>query len=238
MRATEHVERRFNRWSIVLSVLLHGFICTVVILMPSPSPNSAVQEDAINVEIVTSPLPNAQERPAQPPAPRDDLLPSPAQPIISPPSKPDTSPAVAPPQALRQKNEPTFVKPSQMLSEDVLADHRSSQARDALRQLAPADQIEQLCNLEAMAQIGAWNKELQPDRIVAYAMADTKMSGNDFVAEGAAVHSEHDWYSLRFKCQLTSDRKKVVAFEFMLGASIPRNQWVEHNLPYEDEQFD
>lgn len=234
MRATEHVERRFNRWSIFLSVLLHGFVCTVVLLMPSPSPNSAVQEDAINVEIVTSPLPNAQERPAQPPAPRDDLLPSPAQPIMSQPSKPDTSPAVAPPQALHQKNEPTFVKPSQMLSEDVLADHRSSQAKEALKQLAPADQIEQLCNLEAMAQVGAWNHELRPDRVV----ADPKLSGSDFIAEGAAVHSKGDWYRLQFKCQLNQDKQKVVAFEFSLGDSIPRRIWAEHNLPEEDGASD
>ncbi|WP_244475504.1 DUF930 domain-containing protein [Rhizobium sp. Leaf311] len=130
------------------------------------------------------------------------------------------------------------MKPSHMLSQEVLADHRSRQARDALKQLAPADQIEQLCNLEAMAQVGAWSKSLKPDRVVAYAMADPEFSGTNFIAKGAAIHSEHDWYRLQFKCQLTPDKEKVVAFEFLMGDAIPRDIWAEHNLPDEDGPSD
>ncbi|EHJ95611.1 hypothetical protein [Agrobacterium tumefaciens] len=42
-----------------------------------------------------------------------------------------------------------------MLSEKVLDDPRSRKARKELAPLAPADEVEQLCGLEAIAQVGA-----------------------------------------------------------------------------------
>lgn len=104
--------------------------------------------------------------------------------------------------------------------------------------LAPTDQIEQLCNLEAMAQVGVWSKDHRPDRVVAYAMADPKLSGNTFSADGAALHSKRDWFKLRFRCDLTPDHKKVAAFEFLMGEPIPRKEWEEHNLPNESGSLD
>ncbi|RVM04670.1 DUF930 domain-containing protein [Sinorhizobium meliloti] len=131
-----------------------------------------------------------------------------------------------------------MVKPSRMLSEKVLADPRSRKARKELAALAPADQVEQLCGLEALAQVGAWSKELRPDRVVAYATADPKMVGNAFSAEGAALHSKRDWFRLQFKCELTPDRKKVAAFEFLIGDPIPRKDWADHSLPDEGGSLD
>ncbi len=244
MRATEHVQHRFNRWGIVLSVLLHGFVCTVVLLMPSPSPNPAVQEGAVNVEIVASTPKDIQQKQKPPPLARGEIQPKPAEPNVSPPNiseqtlTSDGGATEKPPKARSQDSEPKFVKPTHMLSDAVLADRRSRQARQELKQLAPAEQIEQLCNLEAMSQVGVWNKELQPDRIVAYAMADTKVSGSDFVAAGAALHSKRDWYRLQFKCKLNEDKQKVAAFEFRLGDVIPRDIWAEHNIPDEDGASD
>lgn len=120
-----------------------------------------------------------------------------------------------------------------MLSESVLANPRSRGTREALAQLSPGDQIEQICGLEAMAQDGAWSKDLQPDRIVAYATADTELSGNAFLAEGAALHSSKAWYRLRFRCELTPDHGKVASFEFQMGDPIPREDWAQHHLPDE-----
>jgi hypothetical protein len=125
-----------------------------------------------------------------------------------------------------------------MLSEGILADRHSREAKLALSQLAPAEQVEQLCNLEAMAQVGQWSKDFLPDRVVAYAMADTKLEGNSFSADGAAVHSKQDWYNIQFKCDLTPDHKKVEAFEFTVGDPIPKEKWSEHSLPDEDVSFD
>ncbi|TCQ15731.1 DUF930 domain-containing protein [Rhizobium sp. PP-CC-3G-465] len=143
-----------------------------------------------------------------------------------------------PQEAEPQDDTPAMVKPTRMLSEKVLDDPRSRKARKELAALAPADQIEQLCGLEAMAQVGAWSKELRPDRLVAYAMADPKMIGDAFSADGAALHSKKDWYALKFKCELTPDHKMVSAFEFLVGEPIPHEEWAEHSLPDESESLD
>lgn len=137
-----------------------------------------------------------------------------------------------------QGGTPAMVEPSRMLSEEVLDDPRSRKARKELAALAPADQVEQLCGLEAMAQVGEWSKALRPDHVVAYAMADPKMVGNAFSADGAALHSKKDWYALKFKCELTPDHKKVAAFEFLVGDPIPKSDWGEHSLPDESGSLD
>jgi hypothetical protein len=225
MREQARAEPKLNGWSISASALLHIILCIGVLLMPTPSQMSVPQEESVNVEIVSLPAKALKER-------RELSLPPPSHQI------PNMEEPVAPQEPNPQNPTPAFVKPRQMLSDAVLADPRSSQARQALAQLTPADQVEQLCNLEAMAQVGAWSTELQPDRVVAYAMADAKLSGTTFVAEGAAVHSKRDWYELQFKCELTQDHKTVAAFEFLMGAAIPKETWLEHNLPDEDGASD
>ncbi|XUY27786.1 DUF930 domain-containing protein [Agrobacterium sp. rho-8.1] len=211
--------------------------------MPSPSPISVGQEDSINVQIVSSGPIEARQKPVAPSLAIEERPDIPDRKSDHPTDsgkiiEPAEAITPEPPVIHHRNDETTFVKPSKMLSESVLADHRSSQARQALKQLAPAEQVEQLCNLEAMAQVGAWNKELRPDRIVAYAMADTKISGSDFIAAGAALHSKRDWYRLVFRCHLTPDKQHVNAFEFRLGDEIPKEIWAEHNIPDEDGASD
>lgn len=154
----------------------------------------------------------------------------------SPLRKPElaTKPLMTPSAPPRVIAEPDFQKPQHMLSAAVLANPRSRQSLQVLKQLTPADQIEQLCNLEAMEQIGSWRKELKPDRVVSYALKYPKLSGNIFIADGAAVHSKYDWYRLRFKCSLSATRERVIAFEFLLGETIARDLWGEYSLPDED----
>lgn len=214
---------RLNGWGLAASALLHVCLCLFALLLPAPSPMPPPPTSkSIDVEIV-----------ALPPAVREDRQPAP--PRIPSPEAPEarTAPKEAP-----SPDEPAMVKPSRMLSEKALADPRSRKARKELAALAPADQVEQLCGLEAMAQVGAWSSKLRPDRVVAYAMADPEMKGNEFSADGAALHSRHDWYRLRFKCELTSDHKKIAAFQFMVGDPIPRKDWAAHNLPDEDKSLD
>ncbi len=243
MRVAKETAHRSSRWCVILSFLLHALLLAAFLLSPAPEPNSVSPDRSITVEIITqAPAPlqpdtsvlSANSPPTPPAPPRATYSPN-----DSKASTPPTESSNTPPQkALVNDNEKTFVKPSHMLSQEVLADHRSRQARDALKQLAPADQIEQLCNLEAMAQVGTWSKSLKPDRVVAYAMADLEFSSTDFIAKGAAIHSEQHWYRLQFKCQLTPDNEKVVAFEFLMGDAIPRDMWAEHNLPDEDGASD
>ncbi|WEO70639.1 DUF930 domain-containing protein [Agrobacterium vitis] len=186
------------------------------------------------MEIVNFLPPNSEEKhePARPPplAVQEDAVPVGK-------SEQQATPTVLQ-EIQAQDDTSAMVKPSRMLSEKVLDDPRSRKARKELATLAPADQVEQLCGLEAMAQVGAWSKELRPDRVVAYAMADPKMVGSAFSADGAALHSKKDWYTLKFKCELTPDHKKVAAFEFLVGDPIPKNEWGEHSLPDESGSLD
>ncbi len=96
---------------------------------------------------------------------------------------------------------------------------------------AEETRLEQLCDIEAMAQIVKAFKEFQPERIVAYAKSDVVLHGNILLAEGAAFRSGHDWHELTFRCELSSDRETVQSFEFSVGERIPRRLWERYNLP-------
>lgn len=227
----EQREDRPSHKSLVFSVLIHGglgvFLLTATTRLPQ------IREDSITVEIMPAmPTPT---RKASVPKPANKS-PAPLSQVLSP--KAEKPPAVPAPAPQQNTNAPVFEKPQRMLSAAVLADPRSRDSLETLKQLRPADQVEQLCNLEAMEQVGAWSKQLKPDRVVAYAMKNPRLSGTNFVADGAAVHSKHDWYQLRFKCSLAATKDKVLAFEFLLGEAIPRDLWPEYNLPDEDTSLD
>jgi hypothetical protein len=93
-------------------------------------------------------------------------------------------------------------------------------ARRALTRLAIEARFEQLCDVEAMEQIARSRREFRPERAVAYATADVRVSGNLMVAEGAAFLSEGQWYKLSFRCETTTDRSKVVSFDFATGGLV------------------
>lgn len=126
-----------------------------------------------------------------------------------------------------------MITAQKLFSEDVLADPRSRQARQALAQLAGGERIEQLCNLEAMSQIHAWKAEFQPDRVVAYAMGQTRLAGNALQADGAAFRSRRQWYNLSYRCELVAGGSKVAGFQFRVGEPVPRAAWAAHELPPE-----
>ncbi|QND61941.1 DUF930 domain-containing protein (plasmid) [Mesorhizobium huakuii] len=131
-----------------------------------------------------------------------------------------------------------MVRAKELFSATVLADPRSKEALVALRQLGTDDRIIQLCNVEAMEQVRIWKSDFQPDFVVAYAMADTKLSGLTLQADGAALRSKRHWYDIKFRCEVTQDLERVVAFEFSLGAEIPKNEWETHSLPVGDGPSD
>jgi len=91
--------------------------------------------------------------------------------------------------------------------------------------------LEQLCNLEAMAQIARAYPDLRPDRVIAYARADTTTKDDLLSAAGAAFHSGRDWINLSFTCRASRDRTTMIAFEFEVGEPIPRSDWTALNLP-------
>jgi hypothetical protein len=124
-----------------------------------------------------------------------------------------------------------MVRATRLYSEASLRDPKNRPALEALPTLAPADRMEQLCDIEAMDQVHAWNADFAPERLVAYAFADATTRGNAMRAEGAAFRSRGRWFHLRFDCTLTADRRRVASFSFAVGDPVPVAEWDDHNLP-------
>lgn len=150
-------------------------------------------------------------------------------PLIPPPARPPTAPEQ---QASAPPSEPGgMIRASRLMAVDALANPLSRQAKELLPLLAADERVEQLCGLEAMSQIHAWKGEFAPDRVTAYARSDVKLSGRTLQAEGAVFRSGKRWYDLRFRCEFSPDRSRVVAFEFRVGEPVPRALWRDLNLP-------
>ena len=201
-------------WGLIASLALHGLLLVILALLPPAEPLVVPPERSIEVEIVTLPPPQAEASAAVPSR-------VPEAPSLPPTVAPPTTPAPA---------APAMVRPSQLLSARALADPRSREAAQALSQLSPDDRIEQLCDTEAMDQLHALDKDIEPDRLIAYAMAQTRLDGTLLQADGAAFRSRGQWYRLKFRCAVTADFAKVVSFEFLAGEAVPRSQWSSHNL--------
>jgi hypothetical protein len=141
---------------------------------------------------------------------------------------PPAAPAPTPPPA-----EQAMIRPTEMLSAGTLADPRSREARALLATLDDTERMIQLCGLEAMEQVHAWRETFRPTAVVAYAMAEAAVSGDRVDAGGAAFRSGGAWYAIRFRCRLRPDHASVAAFEFKVGAPVPKEKWETFNLPAE-----
>lgn len=212
---------------VIGSLCLHLGLLGALIWLPTIERLKPAPEDSIEVELVTL-QPAEPVAEARPPEPATEA-PKRTQPEITAVApltptqpRPDSPPVIA---------ASVMIRARQTLSSKILAEPSSRQAREALTQLDPSERIEQLCNLEAMSQIQAWKADFQPERVVAYAMADTRLAAGMLQADGAAFRSKQRWYRPRFRCETTPDRSKVAGFEFLVGAAVPRSGWAAHNLP-------
>ncbi|MDR6954345.1 hypothetical protein J2X65_003715 [Ancylobacter sp. 3268] len=157
--------------------------------------------------------------------------PSGPPPAAAAPEVPATPSAGPPPPAAVPAKPDDMIRPTRMLSAQVLADPHSRATRRALATLAEEERIAQLCDLEAMEQIHAWRPGYQPDRLVDYARADTRRRGNSLIAGGGAFRSGLKWYEVSFSCELDGSLRQVVGFAFKVGAPIPRQDWTALSLP-------
>lgn len=208
--------------AVIHAALLAWFASlTVQQLVEAP----AFVEQSVDVELQTPEQFEALTRPKPaPPPPPVEIAPQP----LPPPA------AAIPPPAEPQPARPDadgMVRPRRMLSQQVLAHPLSRDTLAMLPRLAPEERIEQLCGLEAMGQIHAWQQSYEPDRVSAYATAGTRLSGRELRAEGAAFRSRQRWYGLSFNCTLSADLKRVTAFAFHVGEPIAPSRWEGLGLP-------
>jgi Domain of Unknown Function (DUF930) len=199
-------------WSLLGSLLVHvGFAAALLLLVANSVPPVRAPQP-LSVEFVTE----QQFRSLTEPAPA----------VLSVPAEIPTIPD--------DTVERGMIQARTLLASGVLDNPLSAQAREMLPYLAGEERMEQLCNLEAMEQVHAWREEFQPDRLVAYATADTRISDHTVFVEGGALRSGHRWYAIRYRCDLTAGHDVVTAFAFEIGAAIPRSRWEELSLPAED----
>lgn len=234
MRSSGHPRHGSQAHGLIGSLCLHlGLLCALIWL-PTIEQLKPALEDSIEVELVTPQQAEPVAEPRQPepvieaakPA-NAAVKPAPSEIAASAPLTPTQPRPVSPPVIAA----PVMIRARRTLSSKILAEPGSRQAREALTQLDPSERIEQLCNLEAMSQIQAWKADFQPDRVVAYAMSETRLSAGMLQADGAAFRSKRQWYRLRFRCETTPDRTKVAGFEFLVGDAVPRSEWAAHDLP-------
>jgi Domain of Unknown Function (DUF930) len=183
-----------------VSAGLHGLLLlALAYLLPQPILVQPPPVESISVELLTEEevaalTPTKPEAPAEPPLP-----------------------AIVPPLPLPPKEPPLVLAHAGRLYSDT-ALNRS--ARRDLGTLSVDARFEQLCDVEAMEQIAHGREEFHPERAVAYAAEDAKVTGNVMIAEGAAFLSKGHWYRLSFRCETTPDHSKVVSFDFATGGIV------------------
>ena len=118
-----------------------------------------------------------------------------------------------------------------IVAQAVAADQRADERFEkSLKTLDPSERLEQLCDYTAMAQIRKDDRKFRPDRALANAMAEPKVSGDTIKASGGAFRSRKKWYALTYECTATPDHMAVVSFQYTIGAEIPENQWASYGL--------
>jgi hypothetical protein len=216
----ESVAFRMPGWAVLCSLAFHVLLIAAL-SVSAVSPRAPAPVESVAVEILTSAQFDALARPKPaPPAPGDAGVP--------PQSPPSGEPA---PQSLPSSPTPSaLVRATEMMSARDLARPQSRQAVAAMKGMSDADRIDQLCAIEASAQIHAWRTEFQPERLVSFATHDTRMDSDVLIADGAAFRSRANWYRLKFHCGLTQDHTRVASFEFEVGQPVPRDEWEEDSL--------
>jgi hypothetical protein len=207
---------------LVVSLALHCALL-LALLIPAP-PRAPPEEPGITVEILPA-EPEAVTPPqAAPPTP----VPMPPPPLAIPAPRLATPPPAAAPAPPVDAVPPGWTAAGTLISARHLAEPKNRAVASHIAAM-PADmRDEQLCDFEAMEQIGKPGKPA--DQVVAYAFADTRQDGDQMIAEGAAVRIAGLWYRLAFRCRVTGRPAAVVAFAHRLGGPIPRRDWSDHGL--------
>ncbi|MFI5013544.1 MAG: DUF930 domain-containing protein [Hyphomicrobiales bacterium] len=203
--------------------------------MPSTEALVPPPEETLSVEIVT---PEQFKELSDSARPKDIQTATPVEtsPVPVMPGEANATPG--PPQPLAPGPAPVDAEAPRkwhtavrMLSAVALSDPHNKKAKDALPSLEPGTRLEQLCNFEAVLQIHQKETEFRPEFVIAYAMLATKTADNVITADGAAFQSQGRWYNFAFKCRISPRQQKVLAFEFAIGAPIPKSEWASHYLP-------
>jgi hypothetical protein len=208
---------------LVVSLALH-LALLLALMIPAP-PHAPPDEPGITVEILP-----AEPEAVAPPIPGPITpAPAPASPSAVPtPRLATPPPPAATPAAPTETVPPGWTAAGTLVSARHLAEPKNRAVANHIAAMPSDLRDEQLCDFEAMEQIGKPGKPA--DQVVAYAFADTHQDGDQTIAEGAAVRIAGTWYRLAFRCRVTGHPAAVVGFAHRLGSPIPRRDWSDHGL--------
>lgn len=206
-----------------VSLALHVVVIAALAFVSLPNPPSVQPQQVVSVTFV-KPL---RRQPAT--LPQADPSFAPAEPDFEAAPREANHPPASPAPAATDPGFSPVIRPQRMLSEAALASPRSSQARRQLRLMAADERLIQLCNVEAMEQVHAWNNKLKPSSVLPYAFEELQKQGRTVLANGAAFRDAIGWHRMRFECEVTADR--VTSFAFSVGKDVPRSEWSANNLP-------
>lgn len=188
------------------SLMLHALLTAAATMIFVERESVPPAEEGLPVEIWTSDQVSALSGPS-PPEPVQQQEQAPVAPSAGP------------------------IRASKILSGEALAHPLSRKMREMLPRFEEETRLEQLCNIEALAQIAASFAQFRPERIVAYARSDVKIERGVLRAQGAAFRSGREWHGLTFTCELSADRQEIRGFEFSIGDRIPKRLWEQYSLP-------
>jgi hypothetical protein len=211
------MDSRERAASVAVSAALHGLVFLALVSAAPPNADAPPPERAVQVETATSRQFDAIFHPAQPPAKPE--IPAATSQTPSGPTASTPAPVPHP-----------WHRATQMLSASELADPKNKPVAPKLARVEPKTALEQICDFEAILQIGRIETDFAPDSVVAYAMHETQTSKDLILADGAAFRSHGRWYNLKFKCRISARQQRVMAFEFVVGDAVPRAEWSEHAL--------
>lgn len=95
----------------------------------------------------------------------------------------------------------------------------------SLQKLAPTERLEQLCDYTALKKIRNDSRKFRPERAVAGAGAEVKMTNDTIEATSGAFRSRGKWYALSYTCTAAPDHLQVVSFHYKIGDEIPESKW-------------
>jgi hypothetical protein len=206
-------------WGMLGSIGLHA-AALALLLVPVTRPLDAPPERSIAVDILTV-------------AQFAQMLASANAPVVPQPA-PDIP--AAPQTAEPQVDDDGMVHATEMHAAAMLA--RDAKLSAQLDTVAGSERIVQLCGLEGMEQIYAFDPRYDPDMIVAYTLGETVRQGLTLIADGAVFRSARAWYELRFRCTVLPDFSAVTDYAFAIGDAVPRDEWEAHDLTEDEGTLD
>ena len=220
------------QWCAIGSLLFHLVAVLIIfILLPGAPKLSPPHDTSINIQIVVSQKKDLVEKSSSVSEQAASTIQSTA---ISPEFNTQPKKTAPPPEVKREEALPEMTTARQLYSEKILSDPKNNKVRKVLNSLSADEHMIQLCNTEAMEQVHRSNITIQPDYLVAYAMADPKIHPNAIEVNGGAFRSKGHWFNIQYNCSVTSDVSGVLAFAYRIGTEIPKNEWQQHNLTADD----